>query len=653
MHNVYDADTEDNIDHPIHHMKTLGKGHSYSTQSLISSVNDQPSKYIISDSEITPQDISACNAPSSQVNNQDDQVAVTEVVSGDNVGSGELGTQHDRNLSDVIEQIGVSNAHIINAQKNDPSLLPIISYLDNGQLPSSQKAAREVLLKHTDFALLDGILYHSKIMKSRRSKTLNHYQMVLPHDLVLQVLKIYHDSPLGCHGGIQDTLDKVKEHFYCPKLTTLVYDYVKSCSFCQKRKLTHNTIKSKITSYPLPSQPFEVWEIDLYGRLPPTPDGHTYVFTAVDMFSKYLFALPIKNKDALTVANAIFRLFTTFGVCNTLVSDQGTEFIAKVTQELCASLQVKQEFTPSFVHHCLGACERTHSTLAEKLTPYVSNSRNSWKNFLPAIVFAMNTSVNATLGFSPYEIIFGQRPKFPLTNPLLNFDTLHKGIQMYMKEHAEKLSVIRTIAKENALKRSNKMVDTENSNTKDVLLKEGDYVFLQIEATGEGQKFQNRFDGPYVIEKLLSPHMVQLKDPRTNKLLSQIHRDRLKIAYVREPTPSNYFSVSKCVQPKSYKSSATQTQVDRNPVVRRSDRKRQKPIRYRDDAHADPDDLQSFSVSSDSDGYHKIKRVLGQRDSKYLVQIVGEPADNAVWVASTALNAKAKRAVNINPPPTL
>ena len=70
VHNVYDADTEDNIDHPIHHMKTLGKGHSYSTQSLISSVNDQPSKY--SDIEITPQDISPCNAPSSHMNNQDD-----------------------------------------------------------------------------------------------------------------------------------------------------------------------------------------------------------------------------------------------------------------------------------------------------------------------------------------------------------------------------------------------------------------------------------------------------------------------------------------------------------------------------------------------------------------------------------------------------
>jgi hypothetical protein len=64
-----------------------------------------------------------------------------------------------------------------------------------------------------------------------------------------------------------------------------------------------------------------------------------------------------------------------------------------------------------------------------------------------------------------------------------------------MKEHADKLSVIRTIAKENALKKTTKMVDTVNSNTRDVRLNKGDYVFLQIESTGEGQEFQNRYDG--------------------------------------------------------------------------------------------------------------------------------------------------------------
>ena len=78
------------------------------------------------------------------------------------------------------------------------------------------------------------------------------------------------------------------------------------------------------------------------------------------------------------------------------------------------------------------------------------------------------------------------------------------------------------------------------------------------------------------------------------------------------------------------------------------------PIRYRDDHHVDPTRLLP-SASSDSDGFHKIKKILGQRYSpngiQYLVQIIGEPADNAFRVAPSYLNAKAAKAVNQNPPP--
>lgn len=47
----------------------------------------------------------------------------------------------------------------IQSQQNDPSLLPIISYLETEKLPENQKLAREILLQHTDYVILDGILY--------------------------------------------------------------------------------------------------------------------------------------------------------------------------------------------------------------------------------------------------------------------------------------------------------------------------------------------------------------------------------------------------------------------------------------------------------------------------------------------------------------
>lgn len=102
-----------------------------------------------------------------------------------------------------------------------------------------------------------------------------------------------------------------------------------------------------------------------------------------------MYAEPLASKDAVTVSTTLIRLFCLFGVCKTLISDNGTEFTAEVTKTVCRLFQVPQEFTPSYIHHCLGACERTHRTLAEKLTPYVHSNMSCWESVLPMIVFAM------------------------------------------------------------------------------------------------------------------------------------------------------------------------------------------------------------------------------------------------------------------------
>lgn len=170
-------------------------------------------------------------------------------------------------------------------------------------------------------------------------------------------------------------------------MSQIVSYYVKSCQYCQKRKISRTSTKSSIASYLTPAEPFEVCEIDLYGPLPVSKQGSSYIFTAIDMFSKYMYvvAYPIKSKDAVSVAQAFFKFITNFGVCNTIISDQGSELIAKVTSELCKMFHVAQRFTPSFMHHCLGECERVHATLAERLTPYMKNDKSNWDKCLSPI----------------------------------------------------------------------------------------------------------------------------------------------------------------------------------------------------------------------------------------------------------------------------
>ena len=61
-------------------------------------------------------------------------------------------------------------------------------------------------------------------------------------------------------------------------------------------------------------------------------------------------------------------------------------------------MEVLQEFTPSFQHHCLGVVERTHRTRAERLTPYVKNVR-AWDEMMKHIVFSIDVTPHALLKY--------------------------------------------------------------------------------------------------------------------------------------------------------------------------------------------------------------------------------------------------------------
>lgn len=98
-----------------------------------------------------------------------------------------------------------------------------------------------------------------------------------------------------------------------------VSDYIKSCHACQSRKVTKRKTKAEIVAFKTPSNPFQVWEIDLFGSLPISKSGNTFICTTIDLFSKFIYAEPIPNSDSITVSHVIFNLITKFGVFDTLI----------------------------------------------------------------------------------------------------------------------------------------------------------------------------------------------------------------------------------------------------------------------------------------------------------------------------------------------
>ena len=92
------------------------------------------------------------------------------------------------------------------------------------------------------------------------------------------------------HSDIQDSLDRVREHYFFTKMGQKKADYVLFCKKCQLLKQTQIPTKSGTTAFRTPSAQFRVWEIALYGPLPISQQGSKYMFTAVDLFSKIMYA---------------------------------------------------------------------------------------------------------------------------------------------------------------------------------------------------------------------------------------------------------------------------------------------------------------------------------------------------------------------------
>lgn len=126
---------------------------------------------------------------------------------------------------------------------------------------------------------------------------------------------------------------------------------------------------------------------------------------------------------------------------------------------MSSTRSISRQLTPAFVLHCLGSYERLHRTVAERRTPYITQGK-TWEDILPAVVFAINNSVNSSTGYSRFELMYGQRPKFPLGNIA---DTDFKGVptdsHAYVRQYAKRLQLIRTEMLDHVQKSRGQMQD--------------------------------------------------------------------------------------------------------------------------------------------------------------------------------------------------
>ena len=76
-----------------------------------------------------------------------------------------------------------------------------------------------------------------------------------------------------------------------------------------------------------------------------SPGGHTYLLVTVDKFSKWIEAVPITSLTASTAVNFIRSIIFRFGIPNSIITDNGTNFTAKEFKDFYADQGIKLNYT--------------------------------------------------------------------------------------------------------------------------------------------------------------------------------------------------------------------------------------------------------------------------------------------------------------------
>lgn len=154
--------------------------------------------------------------------------------------------------------------------------------------------------------------------------------------------------------------------------------------------------------------PFQIFMGDLIEYLQPdfkhANRNFGYILVIIDVFSKKVFARPVKKKNKFSVSNALQSIINELDhYPNTLITDEGLEFYNSSVQEILDKYgihhySIKTKMKASVV-------ERFNRTLRSKLEKYfVRNKTKNWIDVLDQFIENYNNTPHRSIGMAPSKV---------------------------------------------------------------------------------------------------------------------------------------------------------------------------------------------------------------------------------------------------------
>ena len=402
-------------------------------------------------------------------------------------------------LAEITTCFDPFQPELLDLQKSDPDLQKMNHFRLKGEWPAGVSKADANYLQNLAVKLFQDA---NKIVWIR----LDDYQyprtaLFLPEKYRKMALCEAHNHQFGGHTATLKTYIRLTSSYYWPRIYSDILKHTKTCLTCQRRKSSTDK-PPPLHPLPMPDQPNIRIHADLFGPMLAAGRQHKYILCITDAFTKYAIVTPVENKEAETVAKAIFsEWFCKFGIPAQIHTDGGKEFVNKLSKELFDLLNVEHTKTTPAHPQCNAQVEVFNKTVKRYLASFVDDTTLDWENFLPALMLSYNTSYHSTIATTPFELLFGTKPRLPsFPNP--DIQRMHYG-ENSSAERYQLLQKIRFIAKNIGQQKQESYKDNFDKNALPHSFQLEDLVWYEdFSPLGKNPKLTPKWAGPAKITEI-------------------------------------------------------------------------------------------------------------------------------------------------------
>ena len=319
-------------------------------------------------------------------------------------------------ILDIIKRKVLTGPHLSLTVKEiqagyltSPYFKDLYLFLSQNKLPSKRSTIKKIEALAESFVLLDSLLFKLVTTPDKEAAVL-----AIPEICVDKIIALNHTSLFAGHQGVVKTYLTMRDKFFIPNLMHYLRSFIKGCHVCQLSRSDKLPTRQLQPQIYLNYRPLSKLSMDLK-VMPRSQKGHKFILCIIDEMTNYLITIPIFRSRSEEVGEALIEhVISKFCAPDCIIMDQDSAFMSNLMSYLFQKLNIKIMTVAPYNHQPLQV-KHGIKTLSQILTKHLSGQGQMWHKYLPLATFAHNRFNSPNLAnYSPYELVFGRKPKLLL-----------------------------------------------------------------------------------------------------------------------------------------------------------------------------------------------------------------------------------------------